>query len=335
MSLKIPHNARYTVMGSGSWATAITKILTHNLDQVGWYVREPAMADAIADTGHNPQFSSSIEFDPRKLKLYLSVNDAVKESDVLIVVIPSAYIDVWMEGLTESLSNKFIVSAVKGIIPQSNQTILGYMHKQFGVDESQMGFVTGPCHAEEIALERLSFLTFSCQDEANSKAIAQVFACPFVHTITGTDVQGTEYASILKNIYAVAAGVCHGLGYGDNFLAVLVSNAHVELSRFLQQMFPAHREVNHSAYLGDLLVTCYSQFSRNRTLGTMVGKGYRVKDAQLEMNMVAEGYYATQCMHVLNKNYQVHLPIAETMYRILYENADAKNEILALTEQLH
>jgi glycerol-3-phosphate dehydrogenase (NAD(P)+) len=219
-------------------------------------------------------------------------------------------------------------------LPDSNKTELEYMHDAFGAEFANMGIVTGPCHAEEVALKRLSYLTFACKDLNNSHAIARVFAGQFLRPVFSADIHGTEYAAVLKNIYAVAAGICHGLGFGDNFQAVLVSNAHVEMKRFLQEVFPEQREPAHSAYLGDLLVTCYSQFSRNRTLGNMIGKGYRVKDAQLEMSMVAEGYYATKCMHDLSAKYRVELPIAEAMYRILYEGANAQKEIAKLTEKL-
>ncbi|MDR0419604.1 MAG: NAD(P)H-dependent glycerol-3-phosphate dehydrogenase [Prevotellaceae bacterium] len=334
MKLNIKSDARYVVLGSGSWATAITKLLTNNLSKVGWYVREREFADHISTHGHNPQFLSSVEFNPEKLNLYTDVNEAVHNADVIIVVIPSAYAEVWMGGLAESLENKFIVSAVKGIIPSSNKTILEYFNESFGADFENMGIVTGPCHAEEIALERLSYLTFACKQEGNARAIAEKFSVDFLRTITCTDVHGTEYAAILKNIYAVAVGICHGLGYGDNFQAVLVSNAYVELKKFLEEVFPTEREPGSSAYLGDLLVTCYSQFSRNRTFGTMIGKGYRVRDAQLEMSMVAEGYYACKCMHDLNRNYKVSLPIAESLYRVLYERGDAKKEVARLTTML-
>jgi glycerol-3-phosphate dehydrogenase (NAD(P)+) len=334
MEIKIQPNARYAVLGSGSWATAIVKLLTANLANVGWYVREQEFVDSIASNGRNPQFLTEVEFDVSRLTLYADVNEAVRSSDVLIVVIPSAFVEVWMQGLTEDLKDKFIVSAVKGILPESNKTVLEYMHDAFGAEFVNMGIVTGPCHAEEVALKRLSYLTFACKDVDNSRAVARVFAGQFLRPVFSVDIHGTEYAAVLKNIYAVAAGVCHGLGFGDNFQAVLVSNAHVEINRFLQKVFPEQREPAHSAYLGDLLVTCYSQFSRNRTFGNMIGKGYRVKDAQLEMSMVAEGYYATKCMHDLNATYKVELPIAEAMYRILYEGANAQKEIAALTEKL-
>jgi glycerol-3-phosphate dehydrogenase (NAD(P)+) len=334
MEVSIQPKARYTVLGSGSWATAIVKLLSANLPNVGWYVREQEFADHITQHRHNPQFLTEVEFDLRHITLYVDVNEAVRSSDVLIMVIPSAFIEVWMQGLTEDIRAKFVVSAVKGILPESNRTVLEYLHDEFGADFANMGIVTGPCHAEEVALERLSYLTFACKNLSNSKAVAEVFAGSFMRTILSTDIHGTEYAAILKNIYAVTAGVCHGLGYGDNFQAVMVCNAHVEMKRFLHTLFPANREPANSPYLGDLLVTCYSQFSRNRMFGNMIGKGYRVRDAQLEMSMVAEGYYATKCVHQLNAKYGIDLPIADAMYRILYEGANARKEIEKLTVAL-
>jgi glycerol-3-phosphate dehydrogenase (NAD(P)+) len=332
---KIPANARYTVLGSGSWATAIAKLLNTNLNNVGWYVRLQADADYIQKHSRNPHFLTGVEFDVSKIALYTSINEAVENSDVLILVIPSAFIDVWLDGLTADIKDKFIVSAVKGIMPQSSGTVSDYLNVARGVDYNNIGVISGPCHAEEIAMERLSYLTFACQDENDAKAVSQHFAASFVKTITTTDIKGTEYAAVLKNIYAIAAGICQGLGYGDNFQAVLVSNAQVEMSQFLEQVFPAKRNTCHSAYLGDLLVTCYSQFSRNRSFGIMIGKGYRVHDIQMEMNMVAEGYYATKCVDILTQKYKATMPIAECIYRILYGGKDARQEIGELIEMLH
>ncbi|MGL4957036.1 MAG: NAD(P)H-dependent glycerol-3-phosphate dehydrogenase [Bacteroidales bacterium] len=334
MKVKITPNARYTVFGSGSWATAITKLLTQNLQNVGWYVRDAACVEHIKQYRHNPHFLTEVEFDTSRLQLFSDINEATRNSDVLIIVIPSVYVDIWTTELTECIKDKFIVSAVKGILPSGNQTVLEFMHNKFDGDFENMGIVTGPCHAEEVALERLSYLTFACKDEDNAIAISKAFSGSFLRTIISTDIHGAEYAAILKNIYAVAAGICHGLGYGDNFQSVLVCNAHAELKIFLDSVFPAKREPANSAYLGDLLVTCYSQFSRNRTFGNMIGKGYRVKDAQLEMNMVAEGFYACKCMHDLNQKYKINLPIAETIYRILYEGTNPKHEIEQLTNSL-
>jgi glycerol-3-phosphate dehydrogenase (NAD(P)+) len=331
---KIPTNARYAVLGSGSWATAIVKLLSVNLGSVSWYIRKPETADYIAQHRHNPNFLSAVEFDVSRITFYSSINEAVSGSDVLILAIPSAFVEVWLKGLTADVKDKFVVSAVKGIMPQGSETVSDYLHTALGLDYEQVGILSGPCHAEEIALERLSYLTFACQDEDNARAVAQNFAAPFVKTITTADIRGTEYAAVLKNIYAIAAGICQGLGYGDNFQAVMVSNAQAELSHFLDETFPAPRNVCHSAYLGDLLVTCYSQFSRNRTFGIKIGKGYRVRDILVEMNMVAEGYYATQYVDVLTQKYKAVLPIAQCVYRILYGDCDVRQEIGKLIDEL-
>lgn len=330
---KIPAAARYCVLGSGSWATAIAKLLSAS-ENIGWFVRVQADADYIAKHSRNPHFLTDVELDVNKITLYTSVNEAIENSDVLVVVIPSAFVEIWLDGMTANLADKFVVSAVKGIMPQSCDTISDYLHTARGVDYSRIGIISGPCHAEEVALERLSYLTFACNDQDNAKAVAARFAAPFVKTITTTDIHGTEYAAVLKNIYAIAAGICQGLGYGDNFQAVLACNAQRELVQFLEKAFPMERNASNSAYLGDLLVTCYSQFSRNRTFGIMMGKGYRVRDIQMEMNMVAEGYYATQCVKALTTKYKASLPIAECMYKILYDGGEVRQEIGKLLDFL-
>jgi glycerol-3-phosphate dehydrogenase (NAD(P)+) len=325
---------RVSVIGSGSWATAIVKILHENLPHMGWYIREKEIIDHLKKHHHNPQFLSSVLFDMSRLKISNDINEIVRNSDILIFVVPSAYLKTWLEPLTESFDGKFIISAIKGIVPQDNNTIAEFFNKKYSVPFSQLGTVYGPTHAEEIALERLSFLTCSCKDSSKAHEIASIFERHYIKTITGTDIYGTEYSTVLKNIFAVAAGIAHGLGYGDNFLAVLISNAQLEIERFLEETHPSKRKINTSVYLGDLLVTCYSQFSRNRTFGTMIGKGYTVKSAMLEMNMVAEGYYATACVKEINEKYKVKMPITEAVYNILYENISPAIEMKLLTNKL-
>jgi len=325
---------RVSVIGSGSWATAIVKILHENLSQMGWYIREKEIIDHLKKHHHNPQFLSSVLFDMSRLKISNDINEVVKNSDILIFVVPSAYLKIWLEPLTESLEGKFIVSAIKGIVPHENNTIAEFFHKKYSIPFSQLGTVYGPTHAEEIALERLSFLTCSCKEASKAHEIASLFEQHYIKTITGTDIYGTEYSTVLKNIFAIAAGIAHGLGYGDNFLAVLISNAQLEIERFLEETHPSKRKINTSVYLGDLLVTCYSQFSRNRTFGAMIGKGYSVKSAMLEMNMVAEGYNATACIVDINKKYKVKMPITNAVYNILYENISPAIEMKLLTDKL-
>ncbi|MFW6327119.1 MAG: NAD(P)H-dependent glycerol-3-phosphate dehydrogenase, partial [Bacteroidota bacterium] len=228
----------------------------------------------------------------------------------------------------------FIISAIKGIIPDDNLTFAEFFNQYYNVPFSQVGIITGPCHAEEVALERLSYLTIASKLSKNSEILSGMLDCRYIKTITTNDIYGTEYAGVLKNIFAIAAGISHGLGYGDNFLAVLVSNSIQEIKRFLDKTYKNKRKVFSSAYLGDLLVTAYSQFSRNRTFGMMIGKGYSVKSAQLEMNMIAEGYYSTKCIKEINSKYMVKMPITDAVYNILYEKISPSIEIKILSDKL-
>ena len=323
------------VIGGGSWATAIVKILLNNATEVAWYVRNETTREVLRTQGINPNYLSDVHFDPKRLVLYDDINELVEASQLIFMVVPSAFLAEWLKPLTADLTKAFVVTSIKGIVPEHHLTPSEYLKRQFGVSYSQMGVVSGPCHAEEVALERLSYLTVTCKSIEQARYISTLLRSEYIRTIEGEDIYGTEYSAILKNIYAVAAGVCHGMGFGDNFQAVLISNAQDEITRFLNLSYPADRNTNASAYLGDLLVTCYSQFSRNRTFGTMIGKGYSVRSAQLEMKMVAEGYYATAGLHTINKEHGIQMPIAETMYRILYEGKSVQREISALLDLLH
>jgi glycerol-3-phosphate dehydrogenase (NAD(P)+) len=322
------------VVGSGSWATAIVKILHENREVVNWYIREPEIVENLKTHKNNPLYISSVYFDLSKLNISNDINEVVRDSDIIIFVVPSAFLKVWLEPLTQKLEDKFIVTAIKGIIPHKNITVAEFFNQHYNVAFGRIGVISGPCHAEEVALGRLSYLTISCKKIATANGIASYFNSHYIKTITGTDIYGTEYGAILKNIFAIAAGITHGLGYGDNFLAVLVSNAQLEIERFLTSTYASNREVNTSAYLGDLLVTCYSQFSRNRLFGTMIGKGYSVKSAMMEMSMVAEGYYASQCIQEINQKHHVTMPISEAVYNILYNKAVPATEIKNLADKL-
>ncbi len=323
------------VIGSGSWATAITKIVHENNEQVNWYIREPEIISHINSHGNNPSYLSSVSFNLPRLNISNDINKVVRESDILIFVIPSAFLTAWLEPLTESLSNKFVVTAIKGIIPVENITIAEFFNQHYKVPFANIGVISGPSHAEEVALNRLSYLTVSCKNEETAVEIASYLESYYIKTVLSTDIYGTEYSTVLKNIYAIATGIAHGLGYGDNFLAVLVSNAQLEIKQFLNETYPDKRETSLSAYLGDLLVTCYSQFSRNRLFGTMVGKGYSVKSATLEMNMIAEGYYASHCIYEINQRYGIEMPISQAVYNILYEGIAPAIEMKILTDKLH
>lgn len=323
------------VIGSGSWATALVKLLTNNTGNIQWYIRRKDMLDYIKINKHNPNYLSSIIFDTQKLVLQNDINEAISNSDLLIFATPSAFLQETMSGVNVDISEKIIFSAIKGIIPEENITIAEYFNQHFNVPMENIGVIAGPCHAEEIALERLSYLTLGALRQDIANTLSENIECRFLKTRYAKDIYGTEYAAVLKNIFAIAAGICVGIGYGDNFQAVLVSNCIREMKRFLDKTTPnAKPKINSSAYLGDLLVTAYSQFSRNRTFGAMIGKGYSVKSAMMEMNMIAEGYYATKCIYEINKARDIKMPIVNAVYNILYQKISPVIEIKLLTEKL-
>lgn len=325
---------KVAVIGSGSWATALAKILLENVKHINWFMRKPETTENFEKTGHNPRYLQNVEFDTNRITFYNDIDEITRESDILVLAIPSAYIPAIVGNIKTDISKKYILSGIKGIVSEENLLIAQYMNKHFLVPFENIGVIAGPCHAEEVALERLSYLTIACLDETKAGIFARLIQCDYIKTIVSDDIWGTEYASVLKNIIAIASGICHGLRYGDNFQAVLISNAIQEIKRFVDTVQPITRDIKSSAYLGDLLVTAYSQFSRNRTFGMMIGKGYPVKAAKLELNMVAEGYYSSKCIFEINKNYKVEMPISEAVYKILYENASPKKEIALLTEKL-
>ena len=328
--MKLP--GKIAVMGGGSWATAIAKIVLSKTESINWYMRRD---DRIADfkrLGHNPAYLTSVKFDVRRINFSSNINDIVKESDTLIFVTPSPYLKSHLKKLKTKIKDKFIISAIKGIVPDENLIVSEYFTEEYKVPPESIAVIAGPCHAEEVALERLSYLTIACPDTNKAKAVADRFASSYIKTSVSNDVAGIEYGSVLKNVYAIAAGICNGLKYGDNFQAVLMSNAVQEMNRFLTTVHPLDRNVYDSAYLGDLLVTGYSNFSRNRTFGTMIGKGYSVKSAQIEMEMIAEGYYGTKCIKEINKHYHVNMPILDAIYNILYERISPSIEIKLLTD---
>jgi len=292
---------KFAVFGGGSWATAIVKMLCENLDEVGWYMRNTSALEHIKIHKHNPNYLSSVEFNTSKLKLSNDINELVNYADILVFVIPSAFLHNELEKLTVSLKDKIIFSAIKGIVPESSLIVGEHFYKHLKVPFKDIGVITGPCHAEEVALERLSYLTIACADDKKAQMVADNLSCDYIKCKISEDIIGTEYAAMLKNIYAIAAGIAHGLGYGDNFQSVLMSNAIREMKKYVKKTYKMKRDINGSAYLGDLLVTGYSTFSRNRMFGNMIGKGYTVKSAQMEMSMVAEGYYATKSAYLLNQ----------------------------------
>jgi glycerol-3-phosphate dehydrogenase (NAD(P)+) len=323
------------VIGGGSWATALVKISCSNATQVSWWVRSQETAAYIHTFHHNPNYLSSVEFDIKKISVSSNLKEIISKADVIIMAIPSAFLKKSLAEIgKEELKNKKIFSAIKGIVPEHNLIIAEFFNQIYEVPMENVGVITGPCHAEEVAMEKLSYLTIASQNNNSAKFLASALACRYIKTTTSDDIYGTEYSAVLKNVIAICAGICHGLGYGDNFLAVLIANGIQEIKSFVDAVHPITRDIKDSAYLGDLLVTAYSQFSRNRTFGGMIGKGYSVTSAQMEMNMIAEGYYGVKCVYEINKKHKVNMPITKAVYRILYEKTPPTIEIKALSDKL-
>jgi glycerol-3-phosphate dehydrogenase (NAD(P)+) len=332
---------RFGVIGGGSWATALAKVLTDNGHHIGWWIRNASIIQHIRARHHNPQYLSSVYFDTGLLSLTTFTREVIDASDVVVMAVPSAFIAATLEDLPRTaLRGKKVLSAIKGILPEHNLLLNEWLGREFGFDTGDYYTVMGPCHAEEVAAEKLSYLTFSGQDVTSTQELASNFSTDYLNTVINSDVYGVQYAAVLKNIYALGAGIGHGLEYGDNFLSVLIANCADEMAGFLRKVGIRHivvgvhttkgagssrKSANYAAsvYLGDLLVTCYSLFSRNRTFGNMIGKGYSVRAAQLELNMVAEGYNACKCIHLINKEIGAEMPIADVIYRILWENVKA------------
>ncbi len=323
---------KIALLGSGSWATAIAKILHLNLDILNWYIREPEVIENLYSHHRNPLYLSDVRFNLDVLNISNDPNEVVKDADIVIFCVPSKFIKSLCDLITVDLSKKQLVTAIKGIVPEDNILISEYLAHRYNVAQQNLAVISGPCHAEEVALDRLSYLTIGSPNQELAKEVAEAMSVYFIHTTTSYDIVGIEYSAVLKNIMALATGVSHGMRYGDNFISVLISNAVKEMKRFLDAVNPTERDINESVYLGDLLVTAYSQFSRNRTFGQMIGKGYTVKTAELEMNMIAEGYYGVGCIMEINKKYKVDMPITKSMYHILYERVSPNMEFKILQE---
>jgi glycerol-3-phosphate dehydrogenase (NAD(P)+) len=328
-------SGRVAIIGNGSWATALAKLVLNNAPGINWYVRKAEDIAYFKEFSTNPRYLSSVEFEVNKINFSTSLEDCIREADYLILAIPSAFLhDLLINVDKQLLKGKIVFSAIKGIIPQHNLIVGEYLNKVYNIPFENIGVITGPCHAEEVAMEKLSYLTIASINTENAGKLSSLLNCRYLSSTVSDDIYGTEYSAVLKNVIAVAGGICHSLGYGDNYLAVLVSNAIQEIKRFVDAVHPINRDINASAYLGDLLGTAYSQFSRNRMFGAMLGKGYSVKQAQLEMNMVAEGYYAVKCVYEINKNYKVDMPITNAVYNIIYQKQDVRKEIARLSKLL-
>ena len=335
----INKGSKCAVIGYGSWGTAIAKILLERGSEIGWWISNDTVRESVRKSRVNPKYLSEVHFPAdKKINLYSDINKVVADYDILIFAIPSAFLIKTLDKMTVSLENKMVISAIKGIVKDENDnyiTITEFFNKVKGVKYDNLGIVTGPCHAEEIALQRLTYINAICKNIDVAKQISERFDCDYMRTNALTDIYGAEYSAVLKNIYALAVGICKGLGYGDNFIAVLITNASGEIKNFLDKTYDFDRDLNTSAYFGDLLVTSYSQFSRNRTFGMMIGQGYSINAARVELNdMVAEGYYAALCIHNISAREKINLPIAEAVYDILYMKKSAALVINELTNKL-
>lgn len=323
---------KIAIIGGGSWATAIAKIIVSHTHHIGWYMRRDDRIEDFKRLSHNPAYLTSVHFNTDEIFFSSDINKLVEDFDTLVFVTPSPYLKNHLKKLKTRIKDKYIVTAIKGIVPEENLVCSEYFHQVYDVPYDNLAVIGGPSHAEEVALERLSYLTVGCVNREKAQAFTEVLANNFIKTKVSGDVIGIEYASVLKNVYAIAAGICSGLNYGDNFQAVLMSNAVQEMERFMKTVHPIERNIIDSVYLGDLLVTGYSNFSRNRAFGTMIGKGYSVKSAQIEMEMIAEGYFGTKCMKEINRHLHVNMPILDAVYNILYERISPQIEIKLLTD---
>jgi glycerol-3-phosphate dehydrogenase (NAD(P)+) len=327
---------RLAMVGGGSWATALVKILSEGNVSIRWWLRSEADATHIKRFHHNKSYLSDVQINPRKVKVFTKIREALRDADYVILAVPAAFVSDALAGLKPGhFAGKHVVSAIKGMIPTTNQLVTDWVEATYDVPKAHICCIAGPCHAEEVALEKQSYLTIASTGTACAEAVSALLTCRFVQASPLDDLYGVEYSAVMKNIIALACGITHGLGYGDNFQAVLVSNAMQEIRRFVDATYPQTRDLSRSAYLGDLLVTCYSPFSRNRTFGNLIGRGYTIQSAQMEMNMIAEGYYAVKSIHALNaQHHGVALPITEAVYRILYEGASPTAEMAALKSKL-
>lgn len=320
---------KVAVIGSGSWATALSKLLLENCDSINWYFRRADRIEDFIRYGHNPAYLTDVDFDPERIRFFSDINEACREADTLVIAVPSPYFKSEAAKITIDISDRNIVSAVKGIVPEENEIVTDYFIREYGCHEENMLVIGGPCHAEEVALSRLSYLTIGCHDIDKARTFADMLSGPNLKTIISDDVEGIEYGAVLKNVYAIAAGVVSGMKSGDNFLAMLVCNAIGEMRTFIDAIAPLKgRDICRSAYLGDLLVTSYSKFSRNHNFGAMIGKGHSVRAVMMEMQMVAEGYYGVKCIHEINNSGpKVEMPILDAVYSILYEKRNPRKAV--------
>ena len=331
--MSIYNNKRCGVIGYGSWATALVHTLEKNKVEVLWHIRNEEVLESLQTEGYNAKYLSDVEFNTSIVTATNDINEVVRNCEVILIAAPSAFLVKILEDLTESLENKFILSATKGIV-KDELTITEYFKSEHGISYSNLGLISGPSHAEEVSHDKLSYLTVACKSEENAQIIGEMFRSKDLKISYSQDIYGIEYAAILKNIYALASGLAAGLGYGDNFKAVLAAASARELTKFINESFPFERDTMNSAYLGDLLVTSYSSFSRNRRLGQLIGHGCTVKSALNEMTMIAEGYFAAACIHKINVRLKIEIPIADMVYDVLYRHCSPRKRMKELTDLL-
>lgn len=328
-------NKNIGVLGAGSWGTALVKMLSENCDKIFWYSRNDIQIKEIIKTKKNPKYLKDLEIDTDKISISSDLNFIIDNSDILIIAIPSPYIEKSLNEHKTALANKIIFSGSKGVIPESHLVITEHLHKEYNIPFKNLGVLSGPTHAEEIAKGKLSYLTVGSSNDEISKYLSKKLFSPYVHTSLSNDVIGIEYAATLKNIYSILVGISFGLGYGDNFISVLISHCTKEMINFIKSIDNVKREFSHSAYIGDLLVTTYSKHSRNRTFGEMIGEGLPVKKAISKMSMIVEGYYATKNAYEISKSKNMNFEIIKVVHEILYNNKNAELELKLLAEKLN
>ncbi len=328
-------NKSFGVIGAGSWGTALVKMFSENLDKINWYIRNIEIIEGINKSKRNLKYLRHVQLKNKKLNISNDLNKIIEASEILIIAIPSPYIDSTFQNHKKLLKNKIIISASKGVIPKSQLVISQHLHINYDIKKTNLGIISGPCHAEEVALEKLSYLTIGVKRKLLGNYISDKLKSKYIKTSVSTDLIGIEYSATLKNIYSILVGISHGLGYGDNFLSVLISHCAKELKLFIRRIHRTKRDINHSAYIGDLLVTTYSTFSRNRTFGNMIGKGYSVESAMSEMSMVVEGYYATKNAYEITKNKKDNFLFIDSVYKILYNRNSPKKILKEISEKLY
>ena len=327
--------SRCAVVGHGSWATAIVKVLTINDSEVYWYVRNPEVLESLRSEGHNCRYLSDVELDMNRIHLSDDLNEAVSNTDILFLVMPAAFLKCYLSDLRVSLKDKMVVSAIKGIIPDENQFVTDYLKQQYGLSDSHLCFICGPTHAEEVGHGQLTYLTLACRNIVNARAVGEKLKTTSIKVSWQRDIDYLVRSSVFKNIYAVMVGIAVGMGYGDNFVSVLVANCIKEMYFLLDpQSVNDLTKFNPSNFFGDLLASCYSSHSRNRQFGMLIGRGNTVKTALNEMTMVAEGYYASKMISTLPEAQRQKMPIADMVSQILHQGVPARKAMKRLEELL-